>query len=212
MKADIVGSAYVAALYIKNNLKSGKVYLIGMKGIEDELRNLGIEFIGGESDSEHIVLDDLKYLKPDPEIGAVVVGLDVNLNYKKLAKAHIYLSNPNVLFVATNLDSTFPCDQVDLPGTGSIVSCLAQSLNRSPIILGKPNVEMLNLLLSEFHLDSKSTVMIGDRLDSDIAFGKNGNLFTILVLTGVSNRKDVEDCDFKPDLILESVGDLTSLV
>jgi ribonucleotide monophosphatase NagD (HAD superfamily) len=95
-----------------------------------------------------------------------------------------------------------------LPGTGSIVSSIITSTNRQPIVLGKPNLEMLNILLEKFNLNPLETCMIGDRLDTDILFGKKGNLHTILVLSGVSTLKDVENSLIKPDLVINSIVDL----
>ena len=207
---EIIGTAYIAALYLKKHLNpQKKVYLIGMQGLKDELSRLNIQI---KQDNDYIsCMDDMKIIKSDPEIGAVLIGFDIFVNYTKFAKAHTFLLQQDVLFIATNVDSTFPTENGSLPGTGSLVATLSTCTKRSPIVLGKPNTQMLDILISEFDLDPKCTCMIGDRLDTDIAFGKNGNLSTILVLTGVSKREDVDKSLVKPDIILDSIADLLNL-
>ena len=204
---DIVCTAYITALYLSKHLEFGKkVYVIGMQGLKEELNNFNI---GIKQDDFNISsLEDLQNITTDSEIGAVIVGFDIFVNYTKLARAHTFLSQNDVLFIATSPDSTYPTKNLNLPGTGALVQSLVTSTKRVPIILGKPNSGMLDLLLKEYNLDSKSTVMIGDRLDTDVIFGKNGNLYTILVLSGVSKREDVEKVEIKPDEIMDSIADL----
>jgi phosphoglycolate/pyridoxal phosphate phosphatase family enzyme len=203
-KSDIINSGYIAALYASKLKK--KVFVIGMDGLIQELKEENIEIL----ENSFLIKEfkDMKLLSTENQVGAVVVGFDLNINYTKLALAHALLKDKDVEFIATNTDSTFPMENGTLPGTGSIVSSIVTSTNRQPIVLGKPNLEMLNILLQKFNLNPLETCMIGDRLDTDILFGKNGNLHTILVLSGVSTLEDVENSLIKPDLVIESIADL----
>lgn len=205
-KQDIITSGYIAALYTSSKIKD-KVYVIGMQGLLKELQEENIQIF---QNSSFIIKDftDMKLLDVPQDVGAVIVGFDLHVNYTKLAIAHLLLKNKNVLFIATNVDSTFPMENGTLPGTGAIVSSLINSTSRNPVVLGKPNLEMLNVLMQKFDLNPQETCMIGDRLDTDVLFGKNGNLFTILVLSGVSTLKDLENSRIKPDLVLDSIADL----
>ena len=133
-------------------------------------------------------------------------GLDTQINYTKLSKAFQYLTrNPGCHFIATNEDSTFPVSTGLLPGAGSISAPLRFALGRDPVSTGKPAGTMLDCVKAKFviksffqnsdsimkrfpvrvHFDPKSTIMVGDRLNTDILFGKNGGLTTLLVLTGL---------------------------
>jgi 4-nitrophenyl phosphatase len=203
-KSEIVNAGYIAALYASKLKK--KVFVIGMSGLLAELHQQNVDIY--ENNFVISQIQDMKLLEIKDQVGAVIVGFDLNINYTKLALAHLLLKDEAVEFIATSPDSTFPMENGTLPGTGSIVSALITSTKREPIVLGKPNLEMLTLLLQEFKLDPSQTCMIGDRLDTDILFGKNGNLYTILVLSGVSSFKDLENSCIKPDLVLDSIASL----
>ena len=210
---EIVGSSFASAAYLKNVLNfpsHKKVYVLGMKGIQDELSALGINWIGGESES---TIDEIDSIKPDPEIGAVLFGLDLNISYAKYAKAFTYLhSNPDCHFITTNDDVTFPAGTLFFPCAGSLSAVLSKALDQSPKVVGKPHQTMMDAIVANFKLDPTRAVMIGDRLDTDIAFGKMGGLKTCLVLTGVTSEPVMLNSkDFIPDYFIPSLGDLEVL-
>ncbi|KAJ3333413.1 hypothetical protein HDU76_008437 [Blyttiomyces sp. JEL0837] len=147
---EIFGSAYAAAYYIKNTLQfpqDKKVYICGMSGIQEELDSEGIRHCGAGSDNENLKsLSEISLIKPDPEIGAVLFGLDLDINYKKLAKAFTYLnSNENC--------------------TGALLAALAAPIQRKPTVLGKPEQSMLDVIVAKYHLNRERCCMVGDRCD-----------------------------------------------
>ena len=214
---EIVGSSFASAAYLKNVLNfpsDKKVYVIGMKGIQDELSALGIKWTGGETETLKIdKISQIDSIKPDPEIGAVLCGLDLNISYAKYAKAFTYLhTNPDCHFIATNDDATFPAGNLLYPGAGSLSAVLCKALDRFPKVVGKPHQTMMDAIVANFKLDPARAVMIGDRLDTDIAFGKMGGLKTCLVLTGVTSEQTMlysKECT--PDYFIPSLGDLEVL-
>ncbi|KAI8639671.1 HAD-like domain-containing protein [Parasitella parasitica] len=192
-KEEVFSSAFATASYLKHVLKfpeDKKVYVIGMAGIKDELAAEGIQSCGGGDDTG---LTDNDAVPDDKEVGAVVIGLDTQVNYKKYAKAFTYLTrNKGCHFIVTNEDSTYPQHGGFYPGAGSIAAPIITALGRRPdAILGKPAQNMLEAIFAEFHLDPKKTVMIGDRLNTDIEFGLNGGLDTLCVLTGVTTKDEL---------------------
>jgi 4-nitrophenyl phosphatase len=209
---EIFGSAYCAAFYMRNNLEfphDKKVYVIGMSGILEELDSVGIKHCGAHRDNQNI--GDMAHIgdvELESDVGAVLLGFDLDINYKKLAKAFTYLRNPECAFLATNSDLTYPSGGTVFPGTGAILAALKAPLNREPTILGKPHQSMLNCIVDKCHLDRTKTVMVGDRLDTDIAFGKLGNISTLLVLTGVTTKQEAEVSTIIPDYLIPSLGDL----
>jgi 4-nitrophenyl phosphatase len=217
---EIYGSAYAAAVYISSVIKlpkDKKVYVIGMSGIEEELREEGISFVGG-TDPADVTFEpfDLNTFTPDPNVSVVLCGLDSNINYTKLSKAFRYLhTDPTCLFLATNLDSTFPSAGGILPGAGSISAPLRYALGRDPVSTGKPSQSMLDCIQAKVHFDPERTIMVGDRLNTDIMFGKQGGLATLLVLTGVTHKSDITGSDVAPiavpDYVTESLGDFRIL-
>jgi len=212
---EVFGSAYAAAVYLSSVLKfpmDKRVYVIGMSGLEDELRNEGISFIGGTDPADN-TLSVPGEIPPDPSVGAVLVGLDTSINYTKLSHAFRYLhSNPECAFLATNEDSTYPSDKGLLPGAGAILAPLLTALgpNRPVTAIGKPSSMMLDAIKAKVNFDPKRTIMVGDRLNTDIQFGKSGGLATLLVLTGITSEESLSESNqsIVPDYVTTSIGDL----
>ncbi|KAJ2916226.1 hypothetical protein MD484_g4218, partial [Candolleomyces efflorescens] len=216
---EVYGSAYAAAVYVSSVIKlpkTKKVYVIGMAGLEEELRDEGIQVLGG-TDPQDCTLEsfDLGTFERDPDVGAVVCGLDTKINYTKLSKAYQYLlQDPACHFIATNEDSTYPSAHGLLPGAGSVSAPLRYALNKNPVCTGKPSSTMLDCIKAKIQFDPKRTLMIGDRLNTDIQFGQNGGLATLLVLTGVTLESDITGPDASsvvPDFVTQSLGDLRVL-
>lgn len=154
---EIVSSAYAAAVYVARVLKLGqsprpKVYVLGMAGIEDELSIEGISFCGGTDPKDKAFLpEDGDTWAPlnhpdaiDPDVGAVVCGIDLNVNYIKLAKAYKHVMREGTHFILTNDDSTFPAPGGPWPGAGAISSPLLFSTKKTPTIIGKPHQPILD--------------------------------------------------------------------
>jgi len=216
---EIYPSAYASAVYISSVMKlpkDQKVYVIGMSGIEEELREEGISFIGGTDPADCTLKPfSLADFTLDTKVGAVLCGLDVNINYTKISKAFQYLTrNPGCQFLATNEDSTYPVSGGLLPGAGSISAPLRYALDKDPISIGKPASTMLDCIKAKVHFDPKRTIMVGDRLNTDILFGQNGGLATLLVMTGVTTEQDITGQDASPiipDYVTSSIGDLRAI-
>ncbi|KAH8920777.1 4-nitrophenylphosphatase [Atractiella rhizophila] len=216
---EIFGSAYATAFYLKYDLNfpmDKRVYVIGEKGLEEELDSEGIQHCGGSDPEEAEVLSSMDFssIHSDPSIGAVVCGFDMRLNYKKLAKAFTYLrENKDCLFVLTNDDSTFPHEHALYPGAGSLSAPLRYAVkHKEPIVVGKPNKPMMRVILEKHHLEPNKTVMCGDRLDTDIEFGLQGGISTLLVFSGVTRPEDLEKSSTVPHYILDSIGQYESTV
>ncbi|KAI9014790.1 HAD-like domain-containing protein [Gaertneriomyces semiglobifer] len=207
---EIFGSSYAAAYYISNVLnfpKDKKVYVCGMAGIREELESEGIAYTGAEADDDNLEgMNQMGTIKHDPTIGAVLFGFDLHINYKKLAKAFTYLhSDEKVHFLATNSDLTFPAGGSVYPGTGALLAALAAPLERKPVVLGKPHQPMLDVIVQKYHLNKDRTCMVGDRLDTDIAFGQHGGLKTLLVMTGVTSSEKLATSSIQPDCYIQSL-------
>ncbi|CCM01985.1 uncharacterized protein FIBRA_04059 [Fibroporia radiculosa] len=217
---EVFGSAYASAVYISSVMKmpkTKKVYVIGMKGLEEELDEEGIAHLGGTDPADNTLADfSLKNFHPDPNVGAVVCGLDTSVNYTKLSKAFAYLHrDKDCAFLATNIDSTYPSAEGLLPGAGSISAPLAFALGRKPISIGKPAETMLDCVRAKYQYDPERTIMVGDRLNTDIEFGKRGGLATLLVLTGITHESEVVGPNASttvPDFFTNSIGDVRAVL
>jgi 4-nitrophenyl phosphatase len=221
---EIFGSAYSSAIYISRILKlappKNKVFVIGEAGIENELRSESIPFIGGTDPAfrRDMTPEDSKGLADgsllDPEVGCVLVGLDFHINYLKLAHAFQYLRR-GAVFLATNVDSTFPMNHSFFPGAGSISIPLVYMTGQEPLALGKPSQAMMDAIEGKFQLNRERTCMVGDRLNTDIKFGIEGRLGgTLAVLTGVNKQADweVDDPIAVPAFYVDRLSDLRAVV
>jgi 4-nitrophenyl phosphatase len=134
--------------------------------------------------------------------------MDSKFTFTKLCVATFILSDPSVRFVATNTDSTFPSSVRTFPGTGSLVSALSTASGRDPVVLGKPHKYLLDLLSLCGVSCSVRTLMVGDRVDTDMRFGRSGGMRTLLVLTGVvSDVSEVSEPE-SVDWYADSAADL----
>ncbi|ODQ79136.1 hypothetical protein BABINDRAFT_38433 [Babjeviella inositovora NRRL Y-12698] len=223
-KNEIFGSAYASAIYIKKILKlstNKKIFVVGEHGIEQELHELGYSTIGGTDPELTNMPADFNALEApfiknvDPAVSLVLAGLDTRINYYKLAAALQYLHDPAVTFLATNIDSTFPNKGKVLPGAGSIIQSIAYASGRTPRSCGKPNQEMMEAIKAEHGFDPARAVMVGDRLNTDMKFGRDGGLGTLLVLTGIEPEARVVDLQGTEEEVkyyASKLGDLYELV
>uniref|UniRef100_A0A0E0B0C8 Phosphoglycolate phosphatase n=1 Tax=Oryza glumipatula TaxID=40148 RepID=A0A0E0B0C8_9ORYZ len=119
--------------------------------------------------------------------------------------------NPGCLFIATNRDPTGHMTSVqEWPGAGTMVAAVSCSVQKEPIVVGKPSSFLMDFLLKSFNLETSRMCMVGDRLDTDILFGQNTGCKTLLVLSGVTTLPELQDASntIHPDLYTNSVYDL----
>lgn len=190
----IITSGYATARYLQKHFKKGKVFVIGGKGLVEEIKNIGWEIISVEDAKERW-----------KEIDYVVVGLDTKLTYEKLKYGTLAIRN-GARFIGTNPDTTYPSEEGLLPGAGSILAALKASTGIKPLVIGKPNEPVFEVVKEKLTADE--IWVVGDRLDTDIAFAKRIGVKAIMVLTGVSTLEDVEKSEIKPDLVLPSIKEL----
>lgn len=218
---EVICSAFSAASFVKHKGVSGKVYVVGESGLMDEMKMLGLDACGGP---EHANRDwkEANEIEIDPNVRAVVVGLDRSFSYYKMSYACLHLQphhhnvQHEVLFVATNKDATFPAEgRRKLPGAGSLVTSIETSSQRQAIVVGKPSAWFVELVQSVAKADPARAVMVGDRLDTDIAFGRLARFKTLLVTeTGVHDVNKMNDApaDSKPDYHARSITTLLSVL
>ncbi|XP_035742168.1 glycerol-3-phosphate phosphatase-like isoform X1 [Vespa mandarinia] len=191
---DIVCTSFLAAVYLKEKQFKKTAYIIGSTAIGKELEEVGIKHCGiGPDAMEGDELDLVKEFKPDPDIGAVIIGFDKYFSYPKLLKATTYLANPNVHFIGTNCDTDRPSPNTNkYPGSGCFIKAVEVASNRSAIMLGKPETFLSEYITKKYNLNPERTLMIGDNLKTDILLGKRCGFKTLLVLSGVTTKSEIE--------------------
>eukprot|EP00049_Salpingoeca_infusionum_P019633 m.362765 g.362765 ORF g.362765 m.362765 type:complete len:294 (-) comp20855_c0_seq1:358-1239(-) len=210
---DILTSAFAAAALLEQEIKlprDRKVYVVGQHGIIDELALLGYEGIGGPAHSDMRV-DPEGRMNVDASVGAVVVGYDFEVNYYKLSYASMCIRhNEGCHFVATNTDALAHLNpDEEHPGGGTMVAAVQHATGRKPVVAGKPSMFLVSYLTHKFDVELNEMCMVGDRLDTDILFGKRSGMETALVMSGVTTPAILAQADEEhtPDMVLESVAD-----
>lgn len=209
--AVVADTLHRAGLHKQNK----KVYLIGGQGVKDELEDLDIEYFGTgpdpvdkqESSKGAAFLYDIDLEEETENVGAVVVGYEKYFNYLKLMKAANYLQDEDCLFVATNEDETCPGPNpsICIPDAGPLVAAVKTAAGREPLVVGKPNTPAFDYICRRWQIDPSKTMMIGDRTNTDVKFGKDHGLRTMLVLSGVHQVDDIVDNQMndKDDMVPE---------
>jgi phosphoglycolate phosphatase len=212
---EIFSSSFAAAAYLEQTKfkETGKkVYIIGEIGICDELDLIDIPWIGGPEDNgKEPNMGPGGMLEHDKDVGAVIVGFDRYVNYYKIQSAQLCINeNPGCEFIATNLDAvTHLTDAQEWAGNGSMVGAIKGCTGQEPTVVGKPSPLMIDYLADKLKLDKSRICMVGDRLDTDVLFGTDNGLKTVLVLSGVTSEEKLlsEGNTITPDYYADTIND-----
>ena len=211
-------SARAAAMYLQQR-GVRRAFVVGTAGLAQELGEAGIEALGG---GDFAVLDaetgDLPTSEQahdselEEDVGAVVVGYDARFTYGKLAHASALLrADARCALVGTNGDACATAANGRLcPAAGAILAAVEVGSGRKATIVGKPEQTFLRGILEDNGLDPSTTVMVGDRLDTDMKFGNDGGLKTLLVLSGVTEENAEVPTGMEPTLVAGSVAELAA--
>lgn len=186
----VINSPIVTALYLEKLFPGGgPVYVLGEEGVHTALKEKG-------------------FYHAEEDVLAVVVGLDRQLSYDKLTRAtlHIRAGKP---FIGTNPDKTYPLPQGLVPGAGAVIAVVETASDVKPTIMGKPMPEMYCACLERMGVKAEETLVVGDRLETDIAAGQALGCKTALVLSGVTTLEMAQAWQPAPDWI---GADLATLV
>jgi 4-nitrophenyl phosphatase len=175
--------------------RRGAVFVVGENGIISALREKEFAIIVDPEDERPVV--------------AVVCGIDRTLNYQKLRSATLRI-RAGAPFYGTNPDKTFPTPLGLVPGAGAILAALETATDVKPIIIGKPSPFMLELASKRMGLTKSDVLVVGDRLETDIAAGQSMGARTALLLSGVSSAAEAAAWTPKPDLIAKDLAELIS--
>jgi NagD protein len=184
----IYTSALATAQFLHTQHPDGSAYVLGEAGLTTALHDVG-----------YVITD----VQPD----YVVIGETTAYSFERITQA-MRLVAAGARFIATNPDVSGPGDGGLVPATGAVAALIAAATGVQPYFIGKPNPLMMRTALRTIDAHSESAVMIGDRMDTDIIVGTESGLETILVLTGVTRREDVERYPYRPIHIVESVADI----
>ncbi|MCS6910817.1 MAG: HAD-IIA family hydrolase [Anaerolineales bacterium] len=184
----IFTSGLATARFLHSQRPNGKAFVIGESGLTGPIHDVG-------------------YVMTDHEPDYVVLGETHMYNVEAITKA-VRLVAAGARFIATNPDPTGPSESGIVPACGAMAALIEKATGVTPFFVGKPNPLMMRLALNYIGVHSEETVMVGDRMDTDIVAGVQTGMSTVLVLTGVTKETDVARFPYRPSRIVASVADI----
>ena len=183
-----ITSAMAAASYIRHERPWKRVYYIGEQGMEEALLEQGFTLC-------------------DEDVEAVFAGLDSHVTYEKQCRG-FYQLQKGARLIGTNPDRRLPHGDYFHIGNGAMVHMLEYCSEQQALMIGKPHAPMLQEALRYAGIEKEAALMIGDNLETDVAFGLNNGCSTIFVTTGVHTRQDCEKSGLRPDLVIDNLLEL----
>lgn len=185
-------SALATADFLAEQAREKTAFVIGEAGMSSALHEVG--FVLTSYEPEYVVLGETR-----------------TYSFEAITQA-IRLIERGAKFIASNPDPTGPSKEGSLPATGSVAALITKATGIQPYYVGKPNPLMMRTALNKIDAHSETTVMIGDRMDTDVKSGLEAGLRSILVMTGSTTMADVERYPYRPSRIVDSIADVVPLV
>jgi NagD protein len=193
--ADVLTSGGLVADWLVTEMPGARVLLVGEPSLHAELAGRGVDLV----DSGH-------------NADVVVVSFDRTFDYRKWREAFRALRS-GARFVATNPDPTCPIADGEVPDCGGIIAALEATAGRQvEVVVGKPSSVMARAALDRLQSAAHETLVVGDRLETDVRLGARNGLDTALVLTGVTNHADIHTARDQPTFVIDSLATLPALV
>ena len=194
-KEDFFTSTDAACAYLRQHYHGKLIYALGTASFTEHLRCEGFPVTNQLAE----------------EVDCLLMGYDTELTYQKLVDA-TKLINRGVLYLATNPDWVCPTEYGYVPDCGSIAQALEHATGRLPRFLGKPEPEIALLAMEQLGIKPEDTVLIGDRVYTDIACGRRAGVSTILVFSGETTREVWQQSDIKPDFAVSGIADILAVM
>ena len=193
--AEVINSSFVMTRYLLKLSRGAALFVIGERPFIEELKRAGF------------------MISEDPEkIEWVVAAFDRTFDYRKLNTAYQAIKK-GAHFVATNPDRTCPVEGGEIPDCAAVIAAIeAVTQKKVEVVVGKPSPIIIEAALEVLGLRAEECMLIGDRIETDIRMGKEANIATALVLTGISTEAMLNDSTLKPDFVLSSIAALPDIL
>ncbi|WP_053218765.1 TIGR01457 family HAD-type hydrolase [Virgibacillus senegalensis] len=182
---EVFTSSMATAAYIKQQNPDAVVYAVGEEGLLTALRQEGLTIADEHADY-------------------VVIGIDRDINYEKLAKACLNVRN-GAQFISTNGDIAIPTERGLLPGNGAITSVVSTSTGKQPLVIGKPESGIMDQAIKALGALREETLMVGDNYDTDILAGMKAGLDTLMVFTGLTTVEQLKTYAEQPTYTVQTL-------
>jgi NagD protein len=184
----IFTSAMATARFLQTQHPNGTAFVLGEAGLTQALHEVG--YVMTDVNPDYVVLGELNHLNLDQITHAIRLIMD------------------GALFIATNPDPNGPGEGGIVPACGALAALIEKASGKGPLFIGKPNPLMMRSALNFLGVHSYETVMVGDRMNTDIIAGISSGLETILVLTGTTGVDDIDLYPYRPSHVFNSVADI----
>ena len=193
---EIVTAGTVTTTYLADRHADDALVVVGEPALVEQLTDAGLT----------VVTDGTR-------ADTVVLSIDRSFDYDRLCAAFRACDHRNVTLVGTDPDMVIPAAEGDVPGSGAIINAVAGVVGRDPdVVLGKPSDPALRIVGDRLGVPPSECLVVGDRLDTDIALGDRAGMTTALVRTGVTDDDDVARSDVTPDYVLDSLAEVDRLL
>jgi len=193
---EIVTAGTITTDYLADNHADDALFVVGEGALVEQLTDAGLT----------VATDEMR-------ADTVVVSIDRTFDYDRLCAALRACDDEAVTLVGTDPDMVIPAAEGDVPGSGAIINAVAGVVGRDPdVVLGKPSKPARRMIRDRLDLPPRDCLVVGDRLDTDIALGERAGMTTALVRTGVTDDRDLERSDVRPDYVLDSLGDVGTIL
>lgn len=192
---DYMTSVQATALYLLEHHKDKHIYVLGTKSFLAELKEAGLDVTDQRTD----------------RVNCLVIGFDTELHFGKLEDACILL-NQDIPYIATNPDWVCPTSYGYVPDCGCLMHNLEIATGKMPIVIGKPEPTMVELSMEKKGVSKEETIVIGDRIYTDVLSGLRAGVTTALVLSGESTLDTLEASSDKPDLVFDDLAALWATI
>ena len=193
---DFLTSSQATAYYLKQYHPNDRLYVCGTRSLKEELQKNGFT-----------ITEKLD------EVDCIVMGFDTELTFQKLEDvSKLLLTRENIPYIATNPDYVCPTEFGSVPDCGSVCDMIYNATKKRPIVIGKPEALMPQLAMSKYGYTKEETVVIGDRIYTDIKSGLNAGIYTVLVLSGETTVEILDASQDKPHMVLDSAAEMISML
>ena len=207
---EVITAGSVSARYLATHHNDDRVAVVGESGFVDLLRDVGLSVttVGADREAPSPTAPD-----PTPAPDVLVASIDREFHYRTLRQCLRLLNDSDVTFLGTDPDVVIPAPDEDVPGSGAMIDAIANVVGRDPAaILGKPSRITRDTALDRLGLAPEEVLVVGDRLDTDIALAEGSGMRTALVRTGVTDDADLEASTIRPDHVLDSLSALDTIL
>lgn len=193
---DVVTAGGLALLFCKEHLSGHRIFLIGTPVLKRELEKEGLSVTE----------------RYEENIDCVLVAFDTTLHFHKLEAASRILHTKEVFYLATNPDLCCPTEYGAVPDCGSICNMLKNATGREPKFLGKPYPDIVNQCRKISGISAEETILIGDRIYTDMACAENAGVDGVLVLSGEADERDALECGLQIPYVIQDVRELYNIL